>query len=343
MTRTVVLRLGRLSRRTTLRVLAVNAILLALVIGCALVALTLGGHRLGIGQVLAAFTPGADPTDRLVVVEWRAPRTVAAVLFGAALGVSGAIFQSLTRNPLGSPDIIGLNTGAYTGVVAVLLLGGTGYLAQATGALIGGLGVSLIVYLLAFRRGAHGFRLIIVGIAISAMLSSVNTWFTVKSDLDIAMQVAVWGAGTLNGVTWLTVAIAAVVVGALALALPFAGPRLRQLELGDDTAAALGVPVEASKALLVVLGVALTAVVTAAIGPVAFIALAAPQIARRLTGHGNSVDLPGAALLGALLLSGADLIAQHAIPGVILPVGAVTVCVGGGYLVWLLLRENRRA
>ncbi|ASR35677.1 iron ABC transporter permease [Prauserella marina] len=342
MTRALVLRAGRLSLRASGRAVVVDAILACVLLGCVTLALMLGSRVLSPGEVLAALAPGADATDRLVVLEWRAPRALAAALFGACLGLSGAIFQSLTRNPLGSPDVIGLSAGSYTGVVCVLSLGGAGYLALATGAVVGGLATALTVYLLAFRRGMHGFRLIIVGIAISAMLSSVNRWFSVKADLDVALQVAVWGAGTLNNVEWLPLSYSAMAALALVLVLPAAGRRMRQLELGDDTAGMLGLSVERTKILLVVLGTALTAVVTAITGPVAFIALAAPQIARRLTGHG-SVDLTGAALTGAVLLSTSDLIAQHAISGVVLPVGAVTVCLGGGYLVWLLVRESKNS
>ncbi|WP_323368321.1 FecCD family ABC transporter permease [Leucobacter muris] len=200
-----------------------------------------------------------------------------------------------------------------------------------------------MIYLLAFRRGLSGFRLIIVGIAVSAILSSVNTWFSVKAELGLAVQVAVWGAGSLAGVEWPVVVAALAVAVPLLLLMPTVGRRLRQLELGDDAAASLGLAVERSKVLVVVAGVALTAVVTAVAGPVAFIALAAPPIAARLTGRTGSSDLLGAALVGSLLLAGADLIAQHAVPGATLPVGAVTVCIGGGYLVWLLFRESGRS
>ncbi len=343
MSRLVEIRIGTFTRRTTGRAMVVDLVLLLLVVAGAVTALTLGERDLGIGQVLRAFLPGADHLDHVVVVQWRAPRVVGAVVFGAALGVSGAIFQSLTRNPLGSPDIIGLNTGAYTGVVAVLMFGATGYVALAGGALVGGLATSLVIYLLAFRQGIQGFRLIIVGIAISAILSSINTWFSAKSDLSVALEAAVWGAGSLNGVTWTAVGTTTAIIAVLAVALPAARRRLSQLELGDDAAAATGVRVESSKAYLVIVGVIPTALVTAAIGPVAFIALAAPQIARRLTRHGDSADLAGAALVGAFLLLVSDMIAQHAFSGVMLPVGSVTVCIGGGYLVWLLIREARRA
>ncbi|MFD8960774.1 FecCD family ABC transporter permease, partial [Streptomyces anulatus] len=263
-------------------------------------------------------------------------------LFGAALAMGGAVFQSLTRNPLGSPDVIGFTTGSYTGVVVTLLAGASSYAALAAGALAGGLVTALAVYLLAFRRGVRGFRLIIVGIAVGALLSSVNTWFSVKADVDTALRAAVWGAGSLSAIGWPAVLMASALMAVVALAAPVAQRRMRWLELGDDTAAMLGVRVERTKLLLVVLGVAATAAVTAAAGPIAFVALAAPQIARRLTGRGTSVDHTGSALVGALLLLGADIAAQHAIEGVVLPTGAVTVCVGGAYLLVLLVRESRR-
>ncbi|CAH9419208.1 ABC-type Fe3+-siderophore transport system, permease component [Streptomyces globisporus] len=224
----------------------------------------------------------------------------------------------------------------------MLLAGASSYSALAAGALAGGLLTAFAVYLLAFRRGVRGFRLIIVGIAVGALLSSVNTWFSVKADVDTALRAAVWGAGSLSAIGWPAVLMSSALVAAVALVAPVAQRRMRWLELGDDTAAMLGVPVERTKLLLVVLGVAATAAVTAAAGPIVFVALAAPQIARRLTGRGSTVDLTGSALVGALLLLGADIAAQHAIDGVVLPTGAVTVCVGGAYLLVLLVRESRR-
>lgn len=340
---TIVLRAGWLSARSSRRALIVYTVLFLALPACVLTALSMGSHVISIPEVIGALAPGAEGPNRLVVVEWRAPRAVAAVLFGACLGLSGALFQSLTRNPLGSPDVIGLNSGAYTGVVCVIMLGGSGYPALAGGAVLGGLGTALLVYLLALRQGMRGFRLIVVGIAIGAMLSSVNTWFSVKADLDVALRAAIWGAGTLNGVGGPAVGVSAAAAFLLFLALPMLGRRMRQLELGDDTAAMSGVAVEGTKVLMVVVGVGFTAVVTAVTGPIAFVALVAPQIARRLTGHGGIADLAGSALVGALLLSMADLIAQYAIPDTALPVGAVTVCLGGGYLVWLLFGESGRS
>lgn len=337
----LVLRAGPWSLRASRRSVLVCALLWAAVVALALWAFTLGSYPLSLGDLASVVSGAAGNGVRTVVLEWRAPRIVAAVLFGAALAVGGAVFQSLTRNPLGSPDVIGFTTGSYTGVVLTLLAGASSYSALAAGALGGGLITAFAVYLLAFRRGVRGFRLIIVGIAVGALLASVNTWFLVKADVDTALRAAVWGAGSLSAIGWSAVMMAAILTAAVALAAPVAQRRMRWLELGDDTAGMLGVPVERTKLLLVVLGVAATAAVTAAAGPIAFVALAAPQIARRLTGRGT-VDLASAAPVGGLLLLGADIAAQHAIPGVLLPTGAVTVCVGGAYLLVLLVRESRR-
>ncbi|MGW4032013.1 FecCD family ABC transporter permease [Streptomyces sp. NPDC004838] len=241
-----------------------------------------GQYTVPPGDVVRALLGDATPKVHMVVVEWRLPRVLIAVLCGAALAVSGAIFQSLTRNPLGSPDVIGFNTGAHTGALAVIMPANGGYYQIAAGALAGGVCTAAVVYLLAYRQGIQGFRLIIVGIGISALLASLNTWMTIKSDLETAMAAAVWGAGSLNGLAWEQLGPVCLV---LALPLPAVlvlTGRMRMLEMGDDTARSLGIRTEPTRLALVLTGVALTALVTAAAGPISFIALAAPQLARRL-------------------------------------------------------------
>lgn len=335
-----VVRFGALSARVRMRGMLVCAILLVLIATAAITALCLGDFVLSPGEVVSALTGGQSGIVETVVLDWRAPRVLSALLFGAALGVSGAIFQSLTRNPLASPDIIGLSSGSYVGaLIAIILLGG-GTALTATGSIVGGLITAALGYVLAYRNGVQGFRLIIVGIALSAMLGAVSTFLILRARLEVAMTAAVWGAGTLNQVGWAELAPAAIVIalslaGMAALAVP-----MRQMELGDDAARALGVRIEPVRLSLVVVGVALTAAVTAFAGPITFIALAAPQIARRLTGAPGTALVP-AALLGALMLIVSDTVAQHVLPEP-LPVGIVTIIVGGGYLVWLLIHEARR-
>lgn len=334
------LTLGPLSTRVHLRTVTVCVVTLALAVAIALMALVLGTANLPLGDVLATLVGRSDPVTHTIVVEWRAPRAVAALMFGAALGLSGAIFQSLTRNPLASPDIIGFSSGSYTGALVVIILAHGTYLQTAAGALVAGLITAFLVYLLAYRNGVQGFRLIVVGIAVSAILSSLNTWMTLTADLQVAMTASAWGAGSLAASSWPQQAIAAIVIALLLAVMLVLSRPLHQLELGDDAAKASGVRSEPARLLLLVTGVALIAVVTASAGPIAFVALAAPQIARRLT-RSAGTTLSGAACLGALLLVAADIAAQHMLP-VAMPVGVVTVVVGGSYLVWLLIREVRR-
>ena len=327
--------------RFSVRPALVCAVLVLAALAVAVLALGTGEFTLTPTEVVRALAGEGTRAARLVVVEWRLPRVLLALLIGAALGLAGAVFQALTRNPLGSPDVIGFNTGAYTGVLVVTVFVGNGYYLVAAGALIGGLGTAMVVYLLAFKRGVQGFRLIIVGIAISAMLGSANQWFIIKVDLQAAFAAAIWGQGSLNGLGWAQVTPVAVIVGVLCVALIAYGPRLSLLEMGEDAAAALGVRVEATRLGYLVLGVALTAVATAAAGPISFVALAAPQLAQRLTRTPGIALVPSAAM-GAFLLMLSDWLAQRVFAPTQLPVGIVTVSVGGIYFVWLLVRQARR-
>lgn len=342
----------RVRRRPLLVGLAVAAACAAL----ALLALGTGDYPLSPAQVVtAALDPGAG-FERTVVLEWRLPRVLAALAFGAALGASGAVFQSLTRNPLGSPDVIGFSTGAYTGaLLSLTVLGGGasaafsattgsatgstgGGVSTTVGALVGGMLTAAAVYALARVRGAvQGYRLVVVGIAATALLHAVNTYLLLRAQTEVAMAGAVWGAGSLSLVGWGDLRWALVVLAVLVPALALLAAPLRQLETGDDSASARGVPVERTRLALVVVGVALVSVVTASTGPIAFVALAAPQVAR-LALRGAGLPLLGSALVGALLLLSADQVAQRFLSGV--PVGVVTVVGGGVYLLVLLLARG---
>ncbi|GAB3599007.1 FecCD family ABC transporter permease [Microbacterium tumbae] len=331
-----------LSGRVGLRLAVASATLFLLAAGMAFAALFLGDYPLTLGDVSAALTGRADAFITMIVIEWRMPITIAAVLFGALLGIGGAIFQSLTRNPLGSPDVIGFDAGSYTAVVLVMLVFGSQATWSVAGAAIaGGLATAMVVYLLAYRRGVHGFRLIIVGIAVSAMLGSVNAYLITRADIDDAMQVGFWGAGSLSRVSWPTLAPSLSIAAFIAIAVILLAPSLRSLELGDDAAIAHGTRVGAARLALLVVGVATTALVTAAAGPIGFIALVAPQLARRIT-RTAGVHLLSAAAMGAALLSAAHLLSQTlAVLYRPVPVGLLTVCVGGIYLIALLVREAR--
>ncbi|MGC5629500.1 FecCD family ABC transporter permease [Georgenia sp. Z1344] len=319
--------------------MVVGLVLAAVLLALTVLALGIGDYPLTPLEVLRAAT-GQDGFPSTVVLEWRLPRVSAALVFGAALAVAGALFQTLTRNPLGSPDIIGFSTGAYTGVVVATIVLGGGLVGATGGALLGGLGTGVLVYLLAWRGGVQGFRLIVVGIAVTAALHAVNSWILLRAETETAMTAAIWGSGSLSLASWSDVVPAvAVVLAALPLLLLSVRP-MRQLELGDDVAASHGVHVERTRLLVLGVGVLLTALVTATTGPIAFVALSAPQIARRLA-RSPGIPLVHSALTGAFVLLGADLLAQHTLAQPV-PVGTVTVVLGGAYLAWLLAAEPRK-
>ncbi|QFR02274.1 iron chelate uptake ABC transporter family permease subunit [Streptomyces phaeolivaceus] len=338
--RVLVLRHRRIAILLRWRSVVVCAVLAVAIAVTAVLALMTGSYTLGPGQVLSALTGGESGIVHDIVVEWRLPRVAAAVMFGAALGVSGAVFQSLLRNPLADPGIIGLSEGSYTGALIVILVVNGTYVQLVGGALLGGAATAVAVYLLAHRRGVQGFRLIIVGIGVSAMLASLNTWLILKADLDQAMSAAAWRAGSLNGVSWDRVVVGGACIAVLLLVAGVLSRPMRQLELGDEAAASQGVRVSPVRLGLILVGVALTATVTAASGPIAFISLVAPQIGRRLA-RTAGITLAPAAFVGALLCLVSDYVAQHVAPTP-LPVGIITVVLGGGYLGYLLFTEARR-
>lgn len=308
----------------------------------AVYAVSTGSAQISPAEALGVLAGQGDDYTTMVVGEWRAPRIVTAVLLGACLALSGTIFQNLTGNPLGSPDVIGFQTGSYTGALVVMLLLGGGSAETMAGALVGGVATAFLVFLLATKRGAmRGVRLIIVGIGVSAMLASVNVWILLTATVEDAIMASLWGAGNLSGASWATFAAASAgsavfLVGAMLLARP-----LRLLQIGTPFATALGQNVRAVQVAAIVVGVGLTALATATVGPISFIALAAPQIARRIV-RSDGLALGSTAAVGALLLLLADVVAQRVHPDSPLPVGIVTVSIGGLYFLWLLVREGKK-
>lgn len=342
---TAVLRVGPVSLRVRVRAVVVTAALTLLALALAWWGLNSGTSQMTAVDTVDALLGRAEDGTARVILDWRLPRVVFTLLGGAALALAGAVFQSTTRNPLGSPDIIGFSTGAYTGALLVAVAGAAGTLATPLGAVAGGLGTGAAVYLLARRRGVHGgglsgMRIIVVGIGVSILLGSVNTYLITTMDLEAAMSVAAWGAGSVNDITWyhvLPLALALILLGPVMLAH---GREMTLMEMGDDAAHGLGVRLERVRLVMFAAGILLVAVVTAAAGPIAFVALVAPQLALRLTRSG-AVSLLPAAAMGAALLTGADLLARSDVVPADLPVGVVTLCLGGAYLVWLLTTMGR--
>ncbi|MFI6981811.1 FecCD family ABC transporter permease [Embleya sp. NPDC050154] len=277
----------------------------------------------------------------VVVREWRLPRVVAAVLFGALLGCAGAVFQNLTRNELGSPDVIGLDVGSYTGALIVMVVIGGTTTPTALGSVVGGLLTAVVVLTLSTRSGFGGHRLIVIGIAVNAMLTAVNSWIILRADLDVAIAAEMWNVGSLNGVDWADLNVAFVAAAILAVLLVLNSRATQQAALGDAIAVTSGVRLRQHRLLAVVAGAGCTATVTAITGPIAFVALAAPHLGRAAT-RSPGIHFVPAALTGSVLLLSADLIAQSLLAPVTLPVGVVTTAIGGAYLLLLLLKEVKR-
>jgi iron complex transport system permease protein len=327
--------------RLDLRTLWVTVALVIATCAVAVVTVVAVGTRIPFTNIVEVLGGGGVRADRFILLDLRLPRISLAVLAGAALAVSGAVFQSLSRNPLGSPDIVGFTTGSASGAVLAIIAFGGGSGAAAASAVVGGVLTALLVYGLAAVGGGAVGRLVLVGIGISAMLVALNSYLISRARLDSAQAAAVWLVGTLNGRGWDYVRLLGLALLVLTPMLFLVGRQLPMLEMGDDSAHALGVRVGRSRLLLVVLGVGICAVATAATGPVAFVALAAPQITRRLTGAAG-LQLVPSAVTGALLMVVSDFAAQRLLAPAQLPVGVITGGVGGVYLAWLLSREWRK-
>ncbi|MDT0267708.1 iron ABC transporter permease [Streptomyces sp. DSM 44915] len=285
--------------------------------------------------VLGEQVPGASFT----VGRLRLPRAVLAVTAGFSFGLAGVTFQTMLRNPLASPDIIGISAGASAAAAIAIVTLSLNETQVSVLAIAAGLGVALLVYTLAFKDGVVGTRLILIGIGIAAMLDSVTSYVLSRAaewDLQEAMR---WLTGSLNGAAWEQVVPTLVALAVLAPVLLAKGRDLSALQLGDDTAAALGVRVERTRITLIVAAVGLIAFATAAAGPIAFVAFLSGPIAARLVGPGTSLLVP-AGLVGALLVLAADFTGQFAFDHRY-PVGVVTGVLGAPYLIYLIIRTHR--
>ncbi|MEO3780454.1 iron chelate uptake ABC transporter family permease subunit [Micromonospora sp. B11E3] len=332
---------GRVSVRYRTRTVAVCSVLLVLAVGCVFLELLVGDLWIAPRDIWSALTWGGEFAS-FIVMDIRLPRALAAVMVGAAFGASGAIFQSVSRNALASPDIMGFTSGASAGAVFMILIMSANHAQIVAGAIVGGLGAALLVHGLAYQRGAPGgYRMILVGIGLSAMFVSGTAYMILKADLDNAAAAYTWLVGSLHGTSWAQVTIMAVALAVLLPTAGFLGGPMRLLEMGPDAASALGLSVRRLTTGLLLTATLLAATGVATAGPVAFIALSAPQIARRVV-RGSSPGVFSSALMGAVLLAVSDVAAQRVVPNTALPVGVATVVLGGGYLVWLLIREQRK-
>lgn len=323
-------------RRRTVIVVIGGAVAVAI----ALAALSFGAAGVTPDRVIAVLLGGGDRLDRLVVLDLRLPRILAALLVGVSFALAGAVFQSTLRNPLASPDILGISAGASLGAVWAILGLGAGGALVAGFAFGGGLVVALVIWLAAWRRGLHGVRFVLVGVGMAYLCGSTVSWLLARSEVREAQTALHWTVGSVADVRGDALAALAIGIAVCVVALAFATRALRPLALGDDHARALGVRADATRVLLLVIAVALVALATSVAGPVAFVALIAPAVARRLVADGGAAVVAAGVVGGALTL-GADVVGQFAVPGFTAPLGIVTGVIGAPYLLWLLARTER--
>lgn len=332
------LRTIRRARRA--RGLTVGLVLAAALLAVSCVALSVGDLDVPLRDVIGALTGAVDPGVHFIVIELRLPRVLLGLLVGAAFGLSGALFQALLRNPLASPDVIGISQGAGAAAVVASLGFAVSGIALSAAALAGALLSAAAIHALARRGHVSGARFVLVGVGIGAALSSITSYLLTRSQVAEAQNALLWLTGSLNGST---LAQVWPLLGVLLVLLPLTAVAARDLEalrLGEDTAAGLGTPVARSRLALLGCAVALAGVATAAAGPVAFVAFVCAPIARRLAPASGAALVP-AALTGALLVTVADFAAQHLLWSSQFPVGVVTSLIGAPYLLWLLARANR--
>ncbi|WP_216609996.1 FecCD family ABC transporter permease [Cellulosimicrobium protaetiae] len=331
------------SRRQAL----VSVALVLLVLAALVTSIAVGEYVLPVGDVVQVLLGGGEPGDRFVVLGLRAPRALTALVVGFALGAAGAITQSVARNPLASPDILGVTAGATAAAVAAIVLAGTGagtvgaFLAAAglpVVAVLGGLAATALVCGLAWRGGIDGYRLVLVGLGVNAGASAVTSWLLVRAELPDLNAALVWMTGSLNRASASVVGPVALVVVVAVVASALTTRWLAVLRFDSRVVVTLGVRRSAAQLVQIGLAVVLAAAATAAAGPVPFVAFIAPQIAWRALATQGPPPL-GAGLVGAAVVLLADLGARS-LP-VDLPVGVVTSAVGAPFLLWLLLRESR--
>ncbi|MGX5211149.1 FecCD family ABC transporter permease [Streptomyces violaceus] len=339
-------RLGRVSFVWRPWILCVTLLLATATFLVFCLSVGVGDFPISLSRVIATILGRGEQVDQFVIMDLRMPRALAGLVVGIALGVSGAITQSIARNPLASPDVLGITSGASA--VAVFLVTVSGGTAAAVvnsvglsaAALAGGLGTGLLVYFLAWRRGIDGFRLILIGISVSAVMQAITTWLLVTADIRDVAKAQAWLVGSLEDRAWGEVRVALWCSLVLLVVVSFVAFQFKPMHFGDEVAAGLGVRYAAVRAVLLLCAVLLAGVAVSAAGPVPFVALVAPQVAMRLA-RCPTPPMVASGLVGSLLLIGSDLVARTALP-VSLPVGVVTAAIGGPFLVYLLVRANLR-
>ncbi|MCA0919410.1 FecCD family ABC transporter permease [Pseudooceanicola nanhaiensis] len=339
MSRSLTLRTPVLSLRLRVAALRTAALLLVLLAGIALWGTMRGDYPLTMAQIAGAFGADPDPMAEFIVTGLRLPRIAGALIAGAGFGLAGALFQTLSRNDLASPDLIGFSAGAALGAVAsVVLLGATG-LAAAGGAVAGVALTALVITALAWRDGLQPLRFVLVGVGIGLMLYAAVDYLLTRATGMEAEAAYRWLAGSLNAVGPSELTLGLPVITALLVAAALLERGMARLALGAEVATSLGLPLTRLRAAAALIGVLATALAVYVAGPVAFVAFVSGPVARRLAGGGPALLL--SALLGATFLTAADLAARLAFAPTQLPVGIFTALCGAPVLIWQIRRQGR--
>ena len=338
--RLFVARIGGAAFRVNLRTLRLIMLAGVLLVALLVWAMTLGSFPLSLGEVYGGVTGSGSEDALFIVRELRLPRALTAVIVGGMLAMSGAIFQGLVRNPLVSPDIIGINAGAAVAAVFWIVTGlPLAHLPPV--AFIGALAAGGAVYLLSWRGRMSPSRLVLVGIGVNAALTAGTTFLIVRAEINDASRAVLWLTGSVYSANWSDVIVlsaAAAILAPIALGLTW---QLRLLQAGDLTARSVGAPLERTRLALIVVACGLCSLTVAVAGPIGFVALMTPHLARMMAGPISGGVLFLAGVLGAILTLGSDMAGQHALP-VNLPVGVLTAAVGAPYFLFLLYRTNTR-
>ncbi|MEF2977624.1 FecCD family ABC transporter permease [Subtercola sp. YIM 133946] len=330
------------------RVAVVTLVCLLAAVAAGLTGIVSGSSSLSVADVVQTLVGGGTHGQQLIVFELRLPRVAGGLFVGAALGLAGALTQTFARNPLATPDILGVTSGAALGAVSAIVLAGGSY-AVGAGALtlglpavaaVGALITAAVVYGLSWRGGIDSYRLILIGIGITATLGGLTSYLIARAQITEAAAASQWLVGSLSGISWASVwpvALALVLVTPVAL---LQSSNLDVTQLGDEVSTGLGVAMQRHRLLVILCAVVLCAAAVSASGPIEFVAFVAPQIARRLTRTARP-PLLSAALIGAIVVAGGDALARGVLPGEV-PVGIITAIIGAPYLIWLLTRRRER-
>ncbi|WP_053372236.1 FecCD family ABC transporter permease [Paenibacillus sp. FJAT-27812] len=331
----------QLDRRTLMIILLLTVANLAAIVIC----VGLGSKTISPINVIRALFGAADSSDSMIIFSLRMPRVLIAVLVGSALAISGALLQGIVRNPLTSPDIIGITGGASLGtVVFILYFSHVSIVFMPLSAVIGAFGTAFLIYIFAYRKGITPLRLVLIGIGMATALTAVTYMLILTASFTptaVAVKAFTFMTGSIYGVSWErdVATLLPWIIVLFPIALLFAR-HLNVQELGDEVATSVGSSVQVKRTVLLIISVALAGAAVAIGGAINFIGLMAPHIARKLVGPSYGGVIPVSALIGSLVLLLSDLVARVAFIPLDIPAGVFTAAIGAPFFIYLLYRHR---